>query len=145
MDAQTFNKIKEITSVGEWREVEGYPNYMVNTYGEVLNKNNGKIIKQHNNTGGYKFVCLRSYGKPKQLLVHRLVATAFIPNPDNRGVVNHIDSDRGNPQKSNLEWVTHKGNSEHMVDNFRSPNQTMTILLDKFEYEIFFFHRKGDV
>ena len=139
MDTQTLNKIKEITSVGEWKEVEGYPNYMVNTDGEVLSKTNSKILTHHINTGGYKFVSLRINGKPKQLLVHRLVAIAFIPNPDNKPVVNHIDSNRGNPQKSNLEWVTHKENSEHMVNSFGSPNQTMAILLDKMGNEICVF------
>ncbi|ARI76878.1 NUMOD4 domain-containing protein [Halobacillus mangrovi] len=44
MDTQTLNKINEITSVGEWKDVEGYPNYMVNTDGAVLSKTNGKIL-----------------------------------------------------------------------------------------------------
>ncbi|CDQ39975.1 HNH endonuclease [Virgibacillus salexigens] len=139
MDTQTLNKLNEITSVGKWKEVESYPNYMVNTDGDVLNKTNGKLLTHHINNGGYKFVRLRINGKPKQLLVHRLVAKAFIPNPDNKPVVNHIDSDRLNPKKSNLEWVTHKENSEHMVNSFRCPNQTLTILLDKMGNEICVF------
>lgn len=139
MDIQTFYNIKEITSVGEWKEVEGCPNYMINADGDVLNITNGKLMTHHINSGGYKFVCLRINGKPKQLLVHRLVAKAFIPNPDNKPIVNHIDSDRLNPKKSNLEWVTHKENSEHMVNSLRCPNQTLTILLDKMGNEICVF------
>ncbi|CDQ41950.1 NUMOD4 domain-containing protein [Virgibacillus salexigens] len=142
MDTQTLNKLNEITSVGKWRDVEGYPNYMVNTDGEVLNKTNGKKLTHHINNGGYKFVRLRTNGKPKQLLVHRLVAIAFIPNHDNKPIVNHKDSNRGNPKKSNLEWATHKENSEHMVDNFGSTNQTMTILMDKMGDEICIFPSK---
>lgn len=143
MDTQTLNNIREITSVGEWKEVKGYPNYMINTDGEVLSKTNGKILTHHINNGGYKFVCIRINCKPKQLLVHRLVAIAFIPNPDNKPVVNHIDSDRGNPQKSNLQWVTNKENIEHMVYSFRSINQTMTILLDKTGDELCVFPSKN--
>jgi len=139
MDIQTFYKIKEITSVGEWKEVEGCPNYMINTDGYVLNITNGKLVTHHINNNGYKYVALRVNNKPKQLLVHRLVAIAFIPNPDNKPIVNHIDSDRLNQKKSNLEWVTHKENSDHMVNSFRSPNQTMTILLDKMGNEICVF------
>ncbi|WP_273854046.1 NUMOD4 domain-containing protein [Guptibacillus spartinae] len=131
MDTKTLNTINEITSVGEWKEVKDYPNYVVNTDGDVLSKKTGKLLKHQINTRGYKFVRLRNDGKPKMLLVHRLVAITFIPNPDNKPVVNHIDSNRENPQKTNLEWVTHKENSEHMVNHFRCPNQTMTILLDK--------------
>ncbi|WP_079525691.1 NUMOD4 domain-containing protein [Halobacillus hunanensis] len=139
MDTKTLNKINEITSVGEWKEVKGYPNYMVSTNGEVLSKTKGVILKHYINGGGYKVVSLRSNGRPKQFLVHRLVAIAFISNPDNKPVVNHIDSDRGNPKKGNLEWVTHKANSEHMVNSFRSPDQTMTILFDKRGEEICVF------
>ncbi|PEJ29883.1 hypothetical protein CN689_21605 [Peribacillus butanolivorans] len=112
---------------------------MVNTDGVVLSKTNGKILTHHINTGGYPFVCLRINCKPKQLLVHRLVAIAFIPNPDNKPIVNHIDSDRRNPKKSNLGWVTHKENSEHMVNSFNCPDQDMTILLDKMGDEICVF------
>ncbi len=143
MDIQTFYKIKEITSVGEWKKVEGCPNYMINTDGDVLNITNGKLMTYHINNNGYKFVALRVNNKPKQLLVHRLVAIAFIPNPDNKPIVNHIDSDRLNPKKGNLEWVTYKENSDHMVNSFRSPNQAMTILLDKMGNEICVFSSKS--
>ncbi|MCP3033588.1 NUMOD4 motif-containing HNH endonuclease [Halobacillus sp. A1] len=139
MDTQISNKIKAITSVGEWKEVDGFPNYLVSTEGEVINKTTVKRMNQHVNHGGYKYVNLSHKGKAKQQLVHRLVATAFIPNPDNKAVVNHIDADRGNPKKSNLEWVTHKENSEHMVNSFRSPNQMMAILLNKKGEEIALF------
>ncbi|MBS4194168.1 NUMOD4 domain-containing protein [Lederbergia citri] len=56
MDIQTFYKIKEITSIGEWKEVEGCPNYMINTDGDVLNITNGKLMTHHINHNGYKYV-----------------------------------------------------------------------------------------
>ena len=121
MGKQILNKIKEITSVGEWKDIEECPSYIINTDGDVLNKTNGRLLAQRLTPGGYKYVDLRSDGKAKRRLVHRLVAIVFIPNPDNKPIVNHIDSDRKNPKKSNLEWVTHKENSEHMVNNYRHP------------------------
>lgn len=139
MDTQISNIVKEVTTVGEWKEVVGYLNYLVSAEGEVLNINTGRILSQSVNPKGYRLVSLGKNGKYKQYLVHRLVAKAFIPNPDNKPVVNHKDSNRGNSNRSNLEWVTHKENSEHMVNNFRSPTQTMTILLDKTGNEICVF------
>jgi|SRR5690625_566399 len=136
MAKQILRKVKEITSVDVWKDIEECPNYMINTDGDVLNKTNGKLLTHHINTGGYKYVDLRSDGKAKRRLVHRLVAISFIPNPDNKPIVNHIDSDRKNPKKSNLEWVTHQENSEHMVNSYRHPTQTMSILLDKTGEEI---------
>jgi len=122
MAIQILSKIKKITSVGVWKDIEEFPSYMINTDGDVLNKANGKLMTHHITAGGYKFVDLRSDGKAKRRLVHRLVAITFIPNPDSKPIVNHIDSDRLNSSKSNLEWVTHKENSDHMVNSFRSHN-----------------------
>lgn len=136
MTQQNSSKVKKITSVGEWKDIEECPKYAVNTNGDVLNKINGKLLTHHINTGGYKYVNLTDNGKVKRRLVHRLVAIAFIPNPDNKPIVNHIDSNRKNPKCTNLKWVTHKENSEHMVNSYRHPTQTMAILLDRTGKEV---------
>ena len=75
--------------------------YTVFEDGTVYNSR-GKKLKQHTNRDGYLVVSLRD----KNVLVHRLVAIAFVPNPHGYPVVDHLDSNRSNPHASNLEWVT---------------------------------------
>ena len=65
--------------------------------------------------GVYKLVELSKHGKGKKFLVHRLVATAFIPNPENKPQVNHIDGDHFNNAVSNLEWCTGSENMQHAM------------------------------
>lgn len=62
---------------------------------------------------GYKQIKLYKKGKPKHHLVHRLVAEAFLKNPDSKTCVNHIDGRKDNNILENLEWVTTKENSQH--------------------------------
>lgn len=72
--------------------------------------------------GGYYQVKLYKQGKFKNYLVHRLVAEAFIPNPENKPQVNHIDCNKTNNQVNNLEWCDAKYNSNHKRNN-RKPLQ----------------------
>ena len=64
---------------------------------------------------GYYSTSLCKNGKHKTHLIHRLVATAFVSNPLDLSVVNHLDSDRLNNHYTNLEWTTHDGNVKHKV------------------------------
>lgn len=66
----------------------------------------GKQMKQHMHSGGYKVVALTKDGKSKNIFVHRIVAEAFLPNPDNLPMVNHKDEDKTNNFLENLEWCT---------------------------------------
>lgn len=63
--------------------------------------------------GGYEYVTLWVGNAPKNMLVHRLVAMCFVPNPVGRPHVNHIDGARGNNQAGNLEWVSPSENQRH--------------------------------
>ena len=110
----------------EWRKIEGFPDYSVSTLGRVRHDTNGRILKPKI-SGKYRnyYRVDLFYGKPATcvpLRVHRIVASAFIPNPDNKPLVNHIDGNTFNNAVSNLEWVTE---SENTIHAYRVLNRNM--------------------
>lgn len=106
-----------------WKDIEDYEGrYQVSNYGRVkslarTDRNGAKrkehLLDPHRLDNGYVRVHLSKDGKAKWYFVHRLVATSFLPNPNNYPVVNHLDSDRANNNVENLEWTTEKGNMQH--------------------------------
>ena len=104
--------------------IEGYE---VSSYGRVFNKSRtiksnstgatraiDRREKTHSDNGkGYKFVWLYKNNKGHRRYVHRLVAEAFIPNPESKKTVNHKDGDKSNNHVTNLEWATYKENNDH--------------------------------
>ena len=96
----------------KWARVDESPNYEVSTTGEVRNAATGKLLKQAVNFG-YSYVSLQINGKSHRRRVHRLVAKAFIPNPESKTDVNHIDGDKANNRVENLEWCTASENLTH--------------------------------
>ena len=117
--------MKDVHELEIYAPIDGFPNYLVTSYGRVLSlkDNNGKDrileIKQNSGNRHYFYVMLSNNSKKKRLSVHRLVAQAFIPNPENKPQVNHIDEDKANNHVSNLEWVTAKENCNHGTRNER--------------------------
>lgn len=90
-----------------WKDIEGYEGlYQVSNKGRVMNVRNGKLKALYYGTGGYKRVMLWKNNESKNYSVHRLVAKAFIPNPDNLPQVNHKDECNTNNVVENLEWCT---------------------------------------
>ena len=81
-----------------------------NKEGKVRNMKTGRILKQHKTKIGYSQVTLSKYGIVKSFLVHRLVATMFIPNPNSYSDVDHIDRNRQNNSVENLRWLPHENN-----------------------------------
>lgn len=108
----------------EWKLIEGFGGtYSVSNYGEVRNNRTGKLMKPRKNEKGYLRISLTTNGKQKCMRVHRLVAQAFIPNPENKPEVNHIDFDKENNCVNNLEWVTGKENTNHSLGNRKRSNE----------------------
>lgn len=96
----------------EFRAIDDFPNYFIGSNGTVKNsRGHEKAIKSESN--GYKHIDLYADGKRSIKRVHRLVAEAFIPNPDNKPDVNHIDGNKLNNSVDNLEWVTKSENMQH--------------------------------
>ena len=106
----------------EWRDVVGYEGiYEVSNRGNVRNKKTLRIIKSSISYHNYVRVPLRKNGKDRKLFLHRLVADAFIPNPENKEIVNHINGNKQDNRIENLEWCTYSENNVKAIkDGLRS-------------------------
>lgn len=93
-----------------WKNIMGFNGYQVSNLGRVRSLKTYKILKQTTNSQGYKTLGLCKRSKISTFLVHRLVADAFIPNPDKLPCVNHKDENPSNNCISNLEWCSYKYN-----------------------------------
>jgi hypothetical protein len=94
------------------KKIDGY-NYSISVDGVVTNLKTGKILKHFDNTRGYKYVYLWNNAVEKKHYIHRLIAAAFIPNPENKKQINHKDGNPSNNAIENLEWVTNQENNLH--------------------------------
>ena len=132
-DIYYFDKIKD-----EWIDFRGI--YQVSNLGRVKSLGNDKtrkerILKVTPDKGGYLQVFLYKNGKRKTFKVHRLVATMFIPNPENKTFIDHINTIRDDNRVENLRWVTQKENnnnpltlekmSEAMKGKYKGENNPM--------------------
>ena len=97
-----------------WRKIPGFRHYTVSSFGRIRNPV-GKVLKFNKNYKGYLIVKLYPYGggKARTHFVHRLVAKAFISNPNNLSQVNHKDHNPANNIISNLEWCTNTYNQRY--------------------------------
>lgn len=103
-------------SVNRWKDISGYEDiYQVSKNGQVksFHKNSIRILAQKTDKYGYLIVGLYYKKQRKHIGVHRLVALAFIPNPQNKPEVNHLDGDKTNNNDWNLEWATTAENIQH--------------------------------
>lgn len=133
----TYIPIEQPTEVVEWKDISGYEGlYQVSSDGQVKSYDlkvkyptgtvriqKGRVLKPGNQSG-YCRVNLAKDGKIYPWLIHRLVAITFIPNPENKREVNHIDFDRRNNNIENLEWVTPSENCLHNIKHGRNLGPT---------------------
>lgn len=101
-----------------WKNVDGYSNYQVSNFGKVKSLNYNRTLKENilklsTKKTGYQQVSLNKNGKQYFKSVHRLVAQAFIPNPDNLPQVNHKNEIKTDNRAENLEWCTAKYNRNY--------------------------------
>ena len=98
-------------------KIEEAPNYLIHKDGTIIKASTRVETKKFKSDGGYIKVELLIGDAWRDRNVHVLLAKAFIPNPKNKPLVNHIDGDKTNYKLNNLEWATVKENSTHAIDN----------------------------
>ena len=119
-----------------WKDINGYEGlYQISNFGNVKSLPRqgakGKILKPSKINIGYLRVGLNKNGKCKRYLIHRLVAEAFLPNPDNKPCIDHINANKTDNRICNLQWVTHK-------ENMNNP-----LTIDKISKPIIQFSKRG--
>lgn len=107
--------------------IPGYPGYCVSRDGRVWSDISGRFLTPQVHRRGYLFVPLKlQTGKQRNRYIHRLVALTYIPNPENKPQVNHIDGDKKNNHWSNLEWVSNLENAHHAIENNLMPHNVVS-------------------
>lgn len=107
-DIKGFEGVYQVSSLGNVRSLP-----RIIDYGTHTQRHKGRILKPQPNSKGYLRVQLRWEGKHEVKFVHRLVAEAFVPNPENKPQVNHKDGNKQNNRADNLEWVDNSTNQRH--------------------------------
>lgn len=97
----------------QWSVITDFPNYEVSTRGQIRHSSVNKSVKTYHDHNGYYSTELYKNGKRSDKRVHRLVAEAFIPNPNGLPEVNHKDGNKHNNNVENLEWVSKSDNMKH--------------------------------
>lgn len=98
----------------EWKDIPGYEGlYRISKSGEALNAKTGCILHGNVNSHGYRVISLTKHGKKKDVKLHRLLALAFIENPNDFDCINHKDGDKLNNSLENLEWCSKGYNNFH--------------------------------
>ena len=121
-----------------WKEIEGFENYLVSNKGNIINTHykgalyyNPKPLTPCKNRQGYLIVTLTNSERQITKRVHRLVAEAFIPNPNNLETVNHIDHNKLNNTIENLEWMSFFDNNSDGHKGVKMTDEQKKLISEK--------------
>jgi hypothetical protein len=140
-----------------WKKIEGFENYEISTFGNVrglpiitkfgiaTKKYPLRFIKKWNDKKGYLYVTLINNGKKKNLLIHRLVCSAFLENKHCKAQVNHKNGIKSDNNIENLEWCTAKENLKHAVDTGLNINYGIYNYQSKLNLQDIDFIRNSDL
>lgn len=117
-----------------WKTIEEFPNYEVSSLGNVRNKKTGRILKS-SLAKGYPQVILCQNGDKYSRRVHRLVATAFLPNPNNYPDINHKDECKTHNNVDNLEWCDETYNIQYSGYKLRTPHSRRGDLVKQYDHK----------
>src|SRR5690606_1126699 len=107
----------------EWKPIKDFEHYEISNHGKVMSLDMGdELIPRISR--GYYMVDLHDYELIKKKKIHRLVAEHFIPNPENKAIVNHKDGNKLNNHIDNLEWMSHSENTMHSFYTLNDPRMT---------------------
>lgn len=110
-----------MTNLNDFVPVKGYEDlYLISREGEIYSLITHKIMSPFRNSAGYECLRLTKDKKFKHKSIHRLLAEAFIPNPENKPCIDHIDGNPRNNSLSNLRWCTVKENSNNPITKWRN-------------------------
>ncbi len=109
-----------IEDLEEWKEIDGWPDYLVSSYGRVFSRRTDRILKG-SNVRGYLTIALCKNHVGNRVFIHRLVAFAFVDGYFEGAVVRHKDNDKSNNAAWNLEWVTNKEKTQRSIEMGLSP------------------------
>lgn len=116
---EEWKEMPRLTQLTDEQNDEWQAKYMVSNFGNVWSNKTKKALKPSPHRQGYHLLSTKLGGRNGLALcvrIHRMVAMQFIPNPDNKPEVNHIDGDKTNNCVSNLEWVTSAENTKHAIE-----------------------------
>lgn len=117
-----------------WKDIIGYEGlYQVSNFGRVKSMHKAKhiIVKISKNNNGYMCFNLNKNNRHKHARLHRIIAQAFIPNPENKSQVNHIDGDKLNNSIDNLEWVNNRENLTHFKSKINKSSKYTGVSYNK--------------